>query len=144
DNTTQVQVNPEQVEPGHGDNPEQNVIANKIEEQKQQAEKTPIGTPAKQSQSAPESPNVNPPGSEEQREEADTDEAPCAKAAAELEAKIAEYDSKIKSFEEFRENYLKEQKQSKVQAKRNKIENVIPKEYADSEEERNKAIASLE
>jgi quinohemoprotein ethanol dehydrogenase len=39
---------------------------------------------------------------------------------------------------------LKEQKQSKVQAKRNKIENVIPKEYADSEEERNKAIASLE
>jgi hypothetical protein len=68
----------------------------------------------------------------------------CANAAAELEAKIAEYDSKIKSFEEFRENYLKEQKQSKVQAKRNKIENVIPKEYADSEEERNKAIASLE
>ncbi|MFY9965281.1 MAG: hypothetical protein WAK50_06040 [Nitrososphaeraceae archaeon] len=68
----------------------------------------------------------------------------CANAASELEAKIAEYDSKIKSFEEFRENYLKEQKQSKVQAKRNKIENVIPKEYADSEEERNKAIASLE
>jgi hypothetical protein len=129
---------PEQV------NQEQNVIDNKIQEQK--IETTPIGTPKVKASVPDLLPNSsNPPGSEEQREEVEQEEEKsCEKAAREYGEKILELEAEIKASKEFRENYAKEQKQNKVQAKRSKIENVIPKDYADSEEERNKAIQSLE
>ena len=116
---------------------EQNVIDTKIAEQKQEnsQEVTPIGTPKISQEQAKEETKEAAPAAEE---------TPCEEAARKYDEKIAELEKEIKLSKEFRENYHKEQKANKVQAKLDKIENAIPKDYANSEEERAKVIESLQ
>lgn len=112
-------------------------------EKQQEQKRTPIGTPAA---SAPEPNNINPPGSEEQREgpeEEEKAETPCAKAQKEYETKLVELEDKIKKYDQFIDKFYKTEKDNKLQSKRSRIESVIPVNYADSEEERTKAIESL-
>lgn len=109
-----------------------------IQEQKAAIEqaRTPINTPAPaqpakaQEETKQEQPKVE-------------QETPCAKAQADYEAKIAELENDIKSFKEFKSNYEKTSAETKLQSKRSRIENVVPQNYASSEEERIKAVDSL-
>lgn len=134
---------------------QQPTIEQKIQEEQQKTEikqsKAPISTPIQQSQSVqPEPANINPPGTDEQRDESSQEEeakaqkeTPCAKAKAEYESKLVELENEIKSFREFKVNYEKTAKQAKIDNKRAKIENIVPANYADSEDERKKAVESL-
>jgi hypothetical protein len=114
-------------------------VEQSIQEQKSVLEnKTSINTPAPSvapatTEAAPENKQVEPA----------KEETPCAKAQADYEAKLAELETDIKAFKEFKSNFEKTSAENQVKSKRSRIENVIPTNYANSEEERTKAVESL-
>ena len=137
DNTEQNSVQETKVE--ETVTPPQQVVA---EQQSQEQQKTPINTPLTGSPILVQ----EQPSNEEPKEETESkavDEAPCEKAAREFEERIALYDKKLKELEKFRANYEKQAAETKLQTKRNKIEQTVPANYADSEEERTKLVESL-
>lgn len=120
-------------------NPTQEIQQQQVEQPKQEEQRTPINTPITGSPSL--TPQEAP---TEEQKQADSDvEAPCEKAAREFDERIALYDKKLKELEDFKANYEKQAEENKVTAKRNKIESAVPKDYANSEEERAKVIESL-
>lgn len=125
----------------------QQVVEQKPEESQ---EKTPINTPITGSPSLQQEPVEQENEAKEKSETSelpaklDTEaEAPCEKAAREFEERIALYDKKLKELEKFRASYEKQAAETKLQTKKNKIEQAVPTNYADSEEERTKLVESL-
>ena len=112
-------------------------------EQKEE-QRTPINTPITGSPNlAQQESGPNEENNKQNPETSDEVEAPCEKAAREFDERIALYDKKLKELEEFKTNYEKQVVENKTNAKKTKIESAVPKDYANSEEERTKMIESL-
>lgn len=125
----------------------QQTVEQKPEESKEEIINTPItGSPSLVQQEPVEQENEPKEKSETSElpaKETQVDEAPCEKAAREFEERIALYDKKLKELEKFKASYEKQAAETKIQTKRNKIEQAVPANYADSEEERTKLVESL-
>lgn len=110
----------------------QQIVEQKTNETKPIENRAPINPTTS---SVPEPDNINPPGSEQQREEPNNDEED-----AKLKAEIEALRNEVKSIKEFNAELQKKSKEAEAQAKRAKIESAVPKDYADSEEARKEAI----
>lgn len=111
------------------------------QQQEQKSEnRAPISPPVSP---VPEPKGINPPGSEEQREESEGSDEEVAKLRAELKAQKEELGKEINSLKEFKANLEKQSQETQALAKRTKIESSVPKDFADSIEAREEAIAKF-